>query len=233
MGGWGQTGNQEFPIKQTKLLLTSSLSGSTSYPLDNGTTYIPGIAYSRLANPNSACNGKLPLNPTLGVDFGFLSGALTGTIDYFNKVSTNVLASVTVPDPINVVPEYDVNVKNMKIINKGLELALDYKLNVGNDFKFGVGANITFISNTVKDAPFKLLTTGSASGSGLTSATINGYVNGEPIGTFYMKDFIGIDANGLSKFRDANNDNQDTADDRIAAGSALPNKLFNFYTSAG
>ena len=229
--GWGQTGNQEFPGKQTQAVVTSSLSGSTSYPLDNGTTYIPGIAYSRLANPSLQWETSTQSN--IGVDFGFLSGALTGTIDYFNKVSTNVLASVTVPDPINVVPEYYVNVKNMKIINKGLELALDYKLNVGNDFKFGVGANITFISNTVKDAPFKLLTTGSASGSGLTSATINGYVNGEPIGTFYMKDFIGIDANGLSKFRDANNDNQDTADDRIAAGSALPNKLFNFYTSAG
>lgn len=229
--GWGQTGNQEFPGKQTQAVVTSSLSGSTSYPLDNGTTYIPGIAYQRLANPNLQWETSTQSN--IGLDFGFLSGALTGTIDYFNKVSTNVLASVTVPDPINVVSEYYVNVKDMKIINKGLELALDYKFNTGNDFKFGVGGNITFINNTVKDAPFKLLTTGSASGSGLTSATINGYVNGEPIGTFYMKDFIGIDANGLSQFRDANNDNQDTADDRIAAGSALPTELYNFYASVG
>lgn len=229
--GWGQTGNQEFPGKQTQAVVTSSLSGSTSYPLDAGTTYIPGIAYSRLANPNLQWETSTQSN--IGLDFGFLSGALTGTVDYFNKVSTNVLASVTVPDPINVVSEYYVNVQDMKIINKGLELALDYKYIASNDFKFGVGGNITFISNTVKDAPFKLLTTGSASGSGLTSATINGYVNGEPIGTFYMKDFVGIDVNGLSQFRDANGDNQDTADDRIAAGSALPTKLYNFYASAG
>ncbi len=75
--GWGQTGNQEFPGKQTQAVVTSSLSGSTSYPLDNGTTYIPGIAYSRLANPNLQWETSTQSN--IGLDFGFLSGALTGT----------------------------------------------------------------------------------------------------------------------------------------------------------
>jgi iron complex outermembrane receptor protein len=140
-----------------------------------------------------------------------------------------VLLQVTVPDPIQPVNQYFINVEDMKIINKGMEVALDYRFKSVGDFKFGIGGNATFIDNKVQDSPFTLLTTGNATGSGLTSASINGYVNGEPIGTFYMKEFIGIDENGMSEFRDAKPDGLDTDEDRVAAGSALPTSLYNFY----
>jgi iron complex outermembrane receptor protein len=74
-----------------------------------------------------------------------------------------------------------------------------------------------------------VIPSGSASGSGLTSATINGYVNGQPIGTFYLKDYTGIDAAGLSTYRDTDGDGIISDKDRIAAGSALPTVLYNFY----
>jgi iron complex outermembrane receptor protein len=121
----------------------------------------------------------------------------------------------------------------MTITNKGVELSLDYRHKSAGDFRYGIGGNITFIDNEVKDSPFTVLVTGSAQGSGLTSATINGYVNGEPIGTFFMKDFIGVDENGVSQFRDAKPDGISTDQDRIAAGSALPTKLYNFNGSVG
>jgi iron complex outermembrane receptor protein len=90
---------------------------------------------------------------------------------------------------------------------------------------------MTFIDNEVKNSPYTVIPSGAASGSGLTSATINGYINGEPIGTFYLKDFIGFDENGLSIYRDTDEDGLVTDKDRIAAGSALPTKMYNFYGS--
>jgi iron complex outermembrane receptor protein len=84
----------------------------------------------------------------------------------------------------------------------------------------------------VKNSPYTVIPSGSASGSGLTSATINGYINDQPIGTFFLKEWTGIDAAGLSTYRDTDGDGKVTDKDRIAAGSALPTFMYNFFGSA-
>lgn len=61
----------------------------------------------------------------------------------------------------------------------------------------------------------------------LLKRTINGYVNGQPIGTFFLKDFTGFDDKGISTFRDVDGDGIVTDKDRVAVGSALPTKQFN------
>jgi iron complex outermembrane receptor protein len=76
-----------------------------------------------------------------------------------------------------------------------------------------------------------VIPSGSASGSGLTSATINGYINGQPIGTFFLREFTGFDDKGISIFRDTDGDKLVTDKDRIAAGSALPTSMYNFYAN--
>lgn len=229
--GWGQTGNQEIPSKLTQAKVNSQLSSSTSYPLDNSTNYVSGITYVRLANPD--LQWEVSTQTNIGLDLGFFGGALSGTVDYFNKVSENILLSVKPSDPIQPAEDYYTNVKDMTITNQGLELSLDYRYKSTGPFRWGIGGNITFIHNEVNDSPYTILTVGTAQGSGLTSATVNGYMNGEPIGTFYMKDFIGIDENGENIFRDAKPDGVDTDEDRVAAGTALPNKMYNFNGSVG
>jgi TonB-dependent starch-binding outer membrane protein SusC len=79
----------------------------------------------------------------------------------------------------------------------------------------------------VKNSPYTVIPSGSASGSGLTSATINGYINNQPIGTFYLREFAGFDDKGLSIYADTNGDGIFSDKDRIAAGTALPNKIYN------
>lgn len=225
--GWGQTGNQEIPPKITKALFTSEVSGGTSYPLDNSGNYPAGTTFTRFANPD--IQWEVSTQTNVGLDFGLFEGALSGTVDYFHKVSDNILLEVVPPDPIQPASTLWSNVPDMTITNKGLEVALDYSKRNIEGLSYSLGGNITFIDNVVEDSPFTVLTTGSASGSGLTGATVNGYVNGEPIGAFYMKDFIGIGSDGLNEFRDVNDDGLDTDDDRAVVGSALPDKLYNFY----
>jgi iron complex outermembrane receptor protein len=226
-GGWGQTGNQEIPSKITQPLFTASVSGTTTYPLDNGTNYVAGITYSRLANPD--IQWEVSTQSNVGLDFAFLNGALSGSVDVFKKVSGNILLEIIPSDPVQPASSVWANVANMQINNSGVELDLDYKLSTAGGWKYNVGGNLTLIKNEVVNSPYTVIQTGGASGSGLTSATINGYVNGQPIGTFFLKEFTGIDAKGVSTYRDTDGDGIVSDKDRISAGSALPSTQYNFF----
>nr|WP_321358571.1 TonB-dependent receptor [uncultured Draconibacterium sp.] len=224
--GWGQTGNQEIPSKITQESFQSSNSGDYSYPLSESGQYPVGTVYTRFANPD--IQWEVSTQTNVGVDFGLFNGALSGTVDYFHKVSTNILVEVPSFDPVSPAPTYWTNVDNMKITNKGLEIALDYQQRTKKGFIYKIGANATFIDNVVKDSPFTVLTTGSASGSGQTGATINGMINGYPIGSFYMQKFTGIGADGLSTYEPPL---VEGGEDRYVVGSALPDVMYNFYAN--
>ena len=223
--GWGQTGNQEIPPKITQALYTTRVSGTTSYPLFETGSYPAGTTFVRLANPD--IQWEVSTQTNVGLDFGLLNGALSGTVDYFHKVSNNILLEVVPSDPIQPATTYWTNVEDMNIINEGLEIALDYQRRKTDGFSYGVGGNITFIDNVVEKSPFTILTTGSAEGSGLTGATINGMINGQPIGTFYMQKFMGIGSDGLSIFAESDDAG------RMVVGHALPDLTYNFYLNLG
>ncbi|NQU53580.1 MAG: TonB-dependent receptor [Bacteroidetes bacterium] len=220
--GWGQTGNQEIPSKITQASYESTNSGKASYPLSETGPYPVGTIYTRLANPD--IQWEVSTQTNIGLDFGLLDGALSGTVDYFHKVSNNILVQVAAFDPVSPAPTYWTNVDGMNIVNKGLEVALDYQYRNDNGFSYSVGANATFIDNVVEDSPFTVLTTGSASGSGQTGATINGMINGYPIGSFHMLKFTGIGADGLSTYEGGDKN-------PMVVGSALPDMMYNFYAN--
>ncbi|QHV94207.1 SusC/RagA family TonB-linked outer membrane protein [Spirosoma endbachense] len=230
--GWGQTGNQEIPSKITQALFTSQVGATTSYPLDNSTNYPAGTTYTRLANPD--IQWEVSTQTDVGLDFGLFKGALTGTIDYFRKVSGKILLEVIPADPIQPAATYWTNVPDMSITNQGVEVGLNYRYASQRGFRFDLGGNITFIKNVVNNSPYSVITSGSATGAGLTSATVNGYVNGQPIGTFFLREYIGIDDKGVSKYSDIDGDGIGGTDkDRIAAGSALPTQQFNLNARVG
>ncbi|WP_229365719.1 SusC/RagA family TonB-linked outer membrane protein [Fibrisoma montanum] len=224
--GWGQTGNQEIPSKITQALFTSNVSATTSYPLDNSTTFPAGTTYTRLANPD--IQWEVSTQTDIGLDFGLFKGALTGTLDYFRKVSGKILLEVIPADPIQPAATYWTNVPDMTITNQGVELGLNYRYVSQSGLRFDLGGNVTFIKNVVNNSPYTVITSGSATGAGLTSATVNGYVNGQPIGTFFLREYTGIDDKGVSIYRDIDGDGIGGTDkDRIAAGSALPTRQYN------
>ncbi|MDQ2656038.1 MAG: TonB-dependent receptor, partial [Bacteroidota bacterium] len=225
--GWGLTGNQEIPAKITQALFRASTTGSTSYPLDPSSNFPGGITYSRLANPD--LKWEVSEQTNIGLDFGFLGDGLTGSIDAFRKISNDILLEVIPSDPVQPADTYWTNVKDMTITNEGLELALQYQKRTSGGLSYGLGGNTTFIRNTVENSPYTVIPSGAASGSGLTSATINGYISGEPIGTFYLLEHTGFDETGVSVYRDVNGDGLANDKDRQALGSALPKTMYNFF----
>jgi len=225
--GWGKTGNQEIPEKQTQALFNSSTAAGQSYPLYPTGTYPAGTVYVRLANPDLQWESSKQTN--IGLDFGLFKGALKGTIDAFHKVSNNILLAIPPTDPIQPAPTVWANIEDMTITNNGIEMDAEYRRNTKIGVSYNVGGNFTYMKNKVENSPYTVITSGAAAGAGLTGATINGYVNGEPIGTFYLKEFIGIGSNGLSMYQDIDKDGVDTDKDRIAAGTALPKVLYSFF----
>ncbi len=233
---WGQTGNQEIPSKITKAsysedrLITGSGSFNT-YPIDTDGNSIDGypygIVFTRLANPDLQWEVSTQID--LGIDFTLFNYRLTGTLDYFNKESSNILLEVVPADPVEPTSTYWNNIPDMKIHNNGFELALDYNSDPQRDFSYNIGGNITYIQNKVEDSPYSVLTTGAAQGSGQTGATINGYINNEPIGAFYMFQFDGIGADGLNMFKDVNGDGATLDNDRSVVGSAIPKFIYAYY----
>ncbi|QCR24480.1 TonB-dependent receptor [Pontibacter sp. SGAir0037] len=234
---WGRTGNQEIPSKITKAsyleqrLITGAGSNST-YPIGTDASslqgYPYGIVFTRLANPD--IQWEVSTQVDVGVDFTFFNSRLTGTVDYFNKESSNILLEVVPADPVQPYDMYWTNIPNLKILNKGIELALNYNSDPKHNFSYNIGGNITYIQNKVKDSPYSVLTTGAAQGSGQSGATINGYINNEPIGAFYMFQFDGINAdNGQNIFRDTNRDGEILDNDRVVVGSAIPKIIYGYH----
>lgn len=230
---WGQTGNQEIPSKITQLSFSESRSGNNTYPLNPGAVnldqYPFGTIFTRLSNPD--IQWEVSTQTNVGLDFELFNSKLVGTIDYYNKISDNILLEIVPTDPIQPTSTFWTNIPDMEIHNSGFELSLDYRNFVSNDFQYSIGGNLTTINNEVKNSPFSVLTTGAAQGAGQTGATINGYINGESIGSFYLLEHDGIGEDGLNRFVDRNDDGEILEDDRFVAGSALPNLLYGFQVN--
>jgi len=226
---WGQTGNQEgIDNKVTLASFNDSKADNDTYPLDpNADTaddYPFGTVPARTSNPDLQWEVATQFN--VGLDFGLLQNRVTGTLNYFNKITSKQVLFSNRIDPIQPTEKIWTNIPDLEIHNSGVEFSLDYNAQLGEDFFLNLGGNITYIDNEVKDSPFQIISTGQAQGAGQTGATINGYLNGEPAGTFFMKEFIGIGADGLNQFRDVNGDGESLDNDRIPVGTAQPQLIY-------
>lgn len=220
---WGRTGNQEIPSKITQESFIDSRADNDTYPLSGNETVIDnypyGTIFTRLANPD--IQWEVSEQTNIGLDFGFFDYKLTGTIDYFNKTSENILLEITPIDPIQPTDKFWSNIPDMKIKNSGIELALDYRSASRNSFSYNIGGNVAYSTNEVVNSPFNVLTTGAAQGAGQTGATINGNINGEAIASFYTPEFMGIGDDGLSLLSDT----------RMIVGRSLPDMIYAFYVN--
>ena len=225
---WGQTGNQEIPSKITKLSYSESRGNNNTYPLDQDASnlddYPYGTIFTRLANPD--IQWEVSTQTDVGLDFDLFNRRLVGTADYYRKVSDNILLEVVPSDPVQPTSTYWTNIPDMEIRNSGFEVSLEYRSPVTSNFQYSIGGNISTIKNEVVKSPYAVLTTGAAQGAGQTGATINGYINGEPIGAFYMLEFDGIGSDGLNRFVDTNGDGEILENDRVVVGSALPSAIY-------
>lgn len=213
--GYGITGNQEIPNNLYRPQL--SIAGSAVYVL--GGEAIPSVLPSNYANPDLQWEQTSQLN--IGLDFGFLEERISGSIDYYEKQTTDLLLEFNTAAP-SVVRTQWANVGEVE--NKGIELFLNVGVIQKTDFNWD--ANFNFAKNkneviSLSNEQFSRdeIRTSPASGAiseGLQTQIIK---PGLPIGTFYGRKFLGYDENGMEMFLDEDNDG---IGDLVVIGHALP-----------
>ncbi|WP_344853918.1 SusC/RagA family TonB-linked outer membrane protein [Pedobacter jeongneungensis] len=183
--GYGKTGNQDFP------------SGSSQQRfVIRGVDGLVGI---NNANPDLKWQEDKQTN--IGLDFGFLNNKLTGSIDYFNKVTSDLLfpqSAFSPAAPNGVITWYNLD---GEVQNKGLEISLNANIIDNDNLSWYVGGNVTFIKNTVKNLT-GLIRTGSLSGQGLSGVNLEVIKNGLPLFAMVTREYNGLDAEGFSTYTD-------------------------------
>lgn len=213
---WGQTGNQEVENKITQA--SYSLSGADGYYLYNDLNLVNGISVNRTPNPDLKWEVVTQYN--LGLDFNLWNDKLYGTLDYFNKTTTDAILNVP-SQALSPTTTIWTNIDG-EIINKGFEFMLGSKLIDKKDFSWNVDVNGATLNNKIENLPVSEILTGTISGPGQSGVNANIYKSGYAAGSFYLLDHIGFDANGANVFRDTNGDGKIDNSDRVIIEGALP-----------
>jgi len=217
---WGETGNQEVQNKITKA--SYALSGADGYYLYDNLTLVNGISVTRTPNPDLKWEVVTQYN--VGLDFELMKGKVYGTLDYFNKTTTDAILNIPsqVLSPTNTVW---VNVDG-KIVNKGLEFMLGTRIMDKGDFKWSADVNGATLKNVIKGLPVSEILSGTISGPGQSGVYANIYKNGYAAGSFYLLEHIGFDEKGANIFKDLNNDGVINSNDRQIYQGAIPKFTF-------
>jgi TonB-linked SusC/RagA family outer membrane protein len=213
---WGQTGNQEVQNKLTKA--SYALTTGDGYYLYDDLALINGVSVTRTPNPDLKWEVVTQYN--VGVDFELWKGKLYGTVDYFNKTTTDAILNIPsqVLSPASTVW---VNIDG-EIVNKGLEFMLGSRLINTGDFTWSADVNGATLNNKVKNLPVSEILSGTISGPGLSGVAANIYKSGYAAGSFYLLEHIGFDAKGANIFRDVDNSNSINNNDRVIFQGAIP-----------
>jgi TonB-dependent starch-binding outer membrane protein SusC len=102
--------------------------------------------------PNADIKWETIVLTNIGVDFGILENKLTGTVEYYNKNTDDMIYGVNVPYAVgigvyqNAPQPIQKNIGQMT--NKGWDINLAYRDKIG-DFNYNIGANTSFNKNEI------------------------------------------------------------------------------------
>ena len=128
--GYGETSNQSINPYQT-------LGSLGTRPYNFADTYATGYFVSTL--PNTELGWEYSNTWNLGIDFGFLAGRLTGTLELYRQSTHDILLNMNLPSTAGV-GSYMANIGSTQ--NQGVEFSLNATLLDRNDWRWDAGINI-------------------------------------------------------------------------------------------
>jgi TonB-dependent starch-binding outer membrane protein SusC len=226
---YGVTGNSAgFSAYTTKLLY--GFVGTTEY---QGNTI---NAISAIQNENPDLRWEKTATANLGLDFSLWSDKISGSLDVYDKRTTDVIY----PYPVNTNQYlYSVLVANVgEVANKGYEVTLNAQVIHKGDFSWSTTLNLAHNENKIETLSNDIFKADSIrvftpDGGGQSGSTIQVLMTGKPIGTFYTYKYAGKDENGVSQY--VNSDGTLTSDisqlsveDYKVVGNAQPKLLLGW-----
>ncbi|MFT3948424.1 MAG: TonB-dependent receptor [Agriterribacter sp.] len=231
-GSYGKTGNQSVDLYSYYAAL--SLAGYTF----NGEA-VNGYRQTTLANKELGWESTTQLD--IGIDATLLDSRLNVTVDYYRKVTNDILLNLDIPATVGLTAPFQ-NAGSVE--NKGWEFSASYNgANATGSFRYTIGANLSINSNKVIDLK--------GTGPYITGTDINPrYIidEGLPINTLWGYKTDGlfqtqeeITAYGATystntkpgdvKYIDLNKDQKIDANDMTVIGYSFPKYVFGFTTN--
>lgn len=212
--GWGITGQQN-------LSNTMDFPYMALYTANREFAYLPmGDQYLTTLRPG-AYNPDLKWEETTtwnaGIDFGFLNGRITGTLDYYYRETNDLINTVYIPTGMNFSNMLTSNVGSLR--NQGVEFSINAKPIVTDNFVWDLGYNITWNNNKITkltasdDSDYYVATGGISTATG---STIQAHKVGYAASSFYVYQQV-YDENGKpveNTFVDRNHDGMINDSDR-------------------
>lgn len=222
--GWGKTGQQEIGETINYMALYAIASPSVSYPNGTNGWYLP--VYARGYNPDLTWETTTSWNAAL--DFGFLNNRITGSIEYYKRKTTDLLAYVAVPAGSSTTNMLNRNIGSLE--NYGVEFNIAAKPIVTNDFTWTLSYNVGWNHNEITElttGASQLKTGGISGGNG---NTVQIHAEGHPASSFYLfqqvYDESGAPLEGV--YVDQNGDGQIDDSDKIINKSPDPKVTMTF-----
>jgi len=126
--------------------LAKNIAAVTTFRYFPAAASLTGLTYAGVNNiPNPDLRWEKSGQLNLGLDFGFASNMLTGSIDYYLKKGTDLIGS-TVLDPTSGVTFVNGNFSGMK--SHGIDLLLNYKV-IQRSFSWSGSFIVNYTSETV------------------------------------------------------------------------------------
>ena len=234
---WGRVGNDR--IDSDGYLVT--VEPNLAYAFGGGTATL-GSAITQIKDPNLKWETTEEMD--LGLEFSAMNGRLQGEFGFYDKKSRNLLINVKVP---SVTGDKDgvVLTNAASIRNTGLEAMLNWRDKISSTISYRIGANATFNKNSVigLNGGQPILDGGIGAAQQYTTKTDNG----QPVGSFYVLQVLGVfqtddeisayknskgqviqpgASAGDFKYQDTNDDGRIDDADRVFAGSYQPKVFF-------
>lgn len=211
-GSYGLTGNASIGNYDWRLL----------YSYDAPYNQNPGSRPSQAGNPNLTWETNYQLN--VGLDFALLKNRISGSFDWYNRRTKDILLNVPTPPTVGFTSFID-NVGEME--NKGIELLINIVPVQTRDFKWDLSFNYARNENKIlKIAP----------GQTQTINGINIWKPGYDYQTFFVRQWAGVDpANGdplwyVDDTKTSKTNNFNLAQRSTEFGTSTP-KFFGGFTN--
>jgi len=233
---WGGVGNEKISYDKQYSLVGNGINAV----FGSEDAIIPGQTYSTVGNPDLRWETTYQTN--IGMEIGFLKNKFSIELDYFRKVTSDILIALQLPGFAGNGSGATITQNAAEILNSGFEFNFKWNDNIGN-FAYSVG----LLGNTLHNEALKIRGTGATDdylvgGGGLTRSSV-----GQPVGSFYGYKVDGIFQNqgeldayphragaepGDLRYVDVDGDKKITDNDRTFIGSPIPDLVYGFNFSA-
>lgn len=166
--------------------------------------------------PNPKIKWETSKQVDLGVDMRFFNERLSFSLDWYNKNTNDLITSTTAPGNTGSTTTY---INAGKVNNHGTEIEMSWRDSAG-DFSYSINGNIATLHNKVLQGT----QVGRVAGFNIhTAEAVTYFEAGYPLWYLRLYEVSGVDPQtGAPIYSDKDNNNIINDNDRICAGSGIP-----------